>query len=147
MISQWSEGGFIIFSANSGPKKKKFDPPDVCGEDWASVWVEQVGVCLLLTGAGRLRVDVQVGGGRTGLKLLPGQPGLPRGGDDPQPGQLGLTAALDGDRALADTQLLPAAGGGKQSEEDEADHGHHDAQQTEGDDSSQRILGEDISAA
>ena len=62
--------------------------------------VEKVGVLQTETDRGELlhggvRVDVQVGGGRTRLQLVPGQPGVPRGGADPQSGQLWLTAALD----------------------------------------------------
>ena len=62
--------------------------------------VEKVGV--LQTEADRgevlhggVRVDVQVGGRWAGLQLVSGQPGVPSGGADPQPGQLGLAAALD----------------------------------------------------
>ena len=100
---------------------------------------QQVGVVLLhqaetdrselVTGVG-VRVDVQVGGGRAGLQLVPGQPRVARGGDDSEPGQFWLAAAVDGDRALADTTLPPAAGRGTQTEEYEAHHRQDDTEQT-----------------
>ena len=65
--------------------------------------VEEVGVSLILQTeadrgevlSGGVRVDIQVGGRRGGVQLVPGQPGVPSGGHHPQSGQLGFTAALD----------------------------------------------------
>ena len=94
-------------------------------------------------GGGGVWVYVQVGGRWAGIQLVPGQSGVARGGDDPEPGQLWLAAALDGDGALTDTTLPPAAGRGTQAEEYEGHDGEDDPEQTEGDDPAERIPRED----